>query len=141
MSTLKVNTLQALSGGVVGMGDDVLQRPALQDYAELIGTPSIASGVLTLDLQVGNVFDVSHNANITTLTISNPPVSGRLGSFTLFLTQDATGGRTITWPASVKWSGGTPPSLSTTANKLNKLVFDTRDGGANWLGGLVGKDY
>ena len=127
--------------GDVNFQDLVLQRPEIKDYAETVATPSISSGTLTLDLETGNVFNITHNANITTLTISNPPASGKAGSFTLLLNQDATGGRTITFPAAVKWSGGTAPTLSTTASKDNVLSFFTVDGGTKWRGTQVGKDY
>ena len=127
--------------GDVNFQDLVLQRPEIKDYSETVTAPTIATNVLTLNLENDNVFDVSHNANITTLTISNPPASGKAGSFTLILTQDATGGRTITFPAAVKWSGGTAPTLSTTLNKKNILAFFTIDAGTTWFGSQVGKDY
>lgn len=40
-----------------------------------------------------------------TLTLPTPPATVS-GTITLVLTQDATGGRTITWPAGVKWPDG-----------------------------------
>jgi hypothetical protein len=127
--------------GDLNFQDLILKRPEICDYSETVATPSISSGTLTLNLETANVFNVTHNANITTLTISNPPASGKCGSFTLHLTQDATGGRTLTMPASVKWSGGTAATISTTASKRNKFVFDTIDGGTTWDCALVGKNY
>lgn len=44
-------------------------------------------------------------------------------SFTLVLVQDSTGSRTVTWPATVKWPGGTAPTLSTGAGKVDYLSF------------------
>lgn len=35
------------------------------------------------------------------------------------LVQDATGSRTVTWPATVKWAGGSAPTLSTAANAVD----------------------
>ena len=127
--------------GNVNFQDLLLQRPELRDYSETVGTPSISAGTLVLDLETANVFNVTHNANITTLTISNPPASGKCGNFTLHLTQDATGGRTLTFPASIKWSGGTVATITTTASKKNKFVFDTLNGGTSWDCALIGKDY
>ena len=118
-----------------------LQRANLKDYSEQVATPSISANALTLDCTNGNVFSVAHNANITTLTLSNPPASGRCGSITLILTQDATGGRTIAFPASVKWPDGAAPTISTTANKENVFVLFTVDGGTTWRGSLAGKAY
>ena len=127
--------------GAMNFQDLLLQRPEIKDYSETVATPTIASGVLTLNLETGNVFNVTHDANITTLTLSNPPISGKCGSFTLLLTQDATGSRTLVFPSSVKWSGGTAPTLTTTANKANILSFFTIDAGATWYGCQIGKDY
>jgi hypothetical protein len=42
----------------------------------------------------------------------------------LVVCQDGTGSRTITsWPAVVLWSGGTAPTLTTTANKCDVVSF------------------
>lgn len=53
-------------------------------------------------------------------------------SLILKLAQDATGSRTVTWPATVKWSGGTAPTLTTTASKIDlvSLYYD----GTNYYG-------
>ena len=37
--------------------------------------------------------------------------------------QDATGSRTVTWPASVKWAGGAAPTLTTAANAIDIVSF------------------
>ena len=46
-----------------------------------------------------------------------------VGNFLLRVVQDATGTRTLTWPASVKWPSGTPPALSTGANAEDIVTF------------------
>ncbi len=51
--------------------------------------------------------------------------------------QDATGGRTTTWPATVKWAGGVAPSFVTTANAINIANF-YYDGTNYWGAGLTG---
>lgn len=122
-------------------GGQVLQDHELKDYAETMTAPEISSGALTLNLENGNVFSVAHNANITSLTISNPPASGKAGSFVLILTQDGSGGRTITWPSSVKWGGGVAPTLTTTINAVNLLTFITVNGGTSWYGMLGGAGF
>ncbi len=122
-------------------GDHVVARPELKDYAETKTAPLISSGALTLDLVNGNVFEVALTENVTGLTLANPPVSGKAGSFTLILKQDATGGRTFAWPASVKWADGTAPTLTTTANAIDILTFLTTDGGTTWYGFLGGANF
>lgn len=68
------------------------------------------------------------NGNIATLTLGgnrtiNAPTNLYDESFILFLKQDATGSRTVTWNAVFKWSGGTAPTLSTTANAVDIITF------------------
>jgi hypothetical protein len=55
-----------------------------------------------------------------TFTFSNP-VAGQ--GYQLKLTQDGGGSKTATWPGSVKWSGGTAPTLTTTAGKIDLISF------------------
>ena len=43
----------------------------------------------------------------------------------LVVCQDGTGSRTLSWPSAVLWSGGTAPTLTTTANKCDALAFFT----------------
>lgn len=93
-----------------------------------------------INLSTGNVFELTLTGNCT-FTFTNPPASGKTGSFTLILKQDATGSRTRTWPASVKWPGGVAPTLSTTANRVDILTFFTLDGGTTWYGSLAGVNY
>ena len=41
----------------------------------------------------------------------------------LEIVQDATGGRTVTWPWYVRWSGGTEPTLSTDPESVDLIEF------------------
>lgn len=67
--------------------------------------------------------------------------NGELCSLELTLTQDGTGNRVVTWPASVKWPDGTEPELSTAAGAIDRVVLSTYNGGTAWYGDLVGKGY
>lgn len=118
--------------GVMNAADGVLQRPEIKDYAETVATPSSSAGTLTLDMTTANVFEVTLTENVTTLTISNPPASGKAGSLTLILKQDATGSRTFAWPASVKSAGGTDPTISSAANAVDIYTLLTTDAGTTW---------
>lgn len=139
-SLTSVGTLTGLTvGGTANFQDNTVQRPKLQDYGETRTAPTISSGTLTLNLENGNVFEVALNANVTTFTISNPPASGTAGSLTLKLTADGTA-RTITWGASVKWPGGTAPTLTSTNNKVDVLVFVTMDAGTTYYGFVAGQN-
>jgi hypothetical protein len=126
--------------GELNMADQLLTRPKLKDYSEEQATPSSSAGALTLDMTTANVFEVTLTEN-TTLTFSNPPASGDAGSFTLILKQDATGSRTVTWPAAVDWASGTAPTLTTTASGVDILTFLTTDAGTRWYGFTAGQAF
>ncbi len=128
-----------LATGNFDWDDNELKRPVLIDYAEGKTTPASAA-TIDLDLTLGNVFDVTLD-QATTLTFSNPPASGKAGSFTLYLRQDGTGGWSITLPATVKWEAGTAPTFSVTANQYDIISFLTIDGGASWDGFLGGANF
>ena len=111
--------------------------------AETYTAPSVSSNVITVDLLKGTVFNVSLTANVTSFTISNPTAS-RVNSFTLFLTQDGTGGRTVTWTftsRTLKWAGGTAPTVTSTANKGDVYSFISNDGGSTWYGFVGGQSF
>lgn len=100
-----------------------------------IATPAISAGTLTLDMTSGSYFKVAHNANITSIVLSNILASNST-SFILDLTQDGTGGRTIAWPASVICAGGSKAATlapNTSANARNLYTFVTPDAGVTWV--------
>ena len=102
--------------------------------------PTISSGTLSLDLASGALFAVSLNAAITTLTLANPPASGNLATFVLEFTADGTS-RAVTWPAAVKWAGGTAPTLTSTSTKRDAYAFYTYDGGTTYIGSIIGQNF
>lgn len=55
-----------------------------------------------------------------TFTMSNP-VAGQ--TYCVKITQDASGSRTVTWPSTVKWAGGSAPTLTTTASYVDHITF------------------
>lgn len=77
---------------------------------------------IALNWNNGNVQKVTLGGN-RTFTFANP-VSGF--RYMIELIQDGTGSRTITWPT-IKWAGGSAPTLTTTASKTD-LIFLTWDG-------------
>ena len=111
--------------------DNILQRPVFKDYGETKTALSAAASV-TIDLTTGNVFTITPDQN-TTFVFSNPPASGVAGSFTLIWTQDSSN-RTITWPGSVDWAGGSAPDVTAGNAKIDIYTFFTIDGGTIWYG-------
>lgn len=134
------DTGNVTAGGNLNMVDKTLQRPVIKDYAETPNSLGSISGAVTLNFENGN-FQYGTLAGNVTFTISNPPASGQVGSMTLELIQDGTGSRTVTFPGSVKFAGGTPPTLSTNANARDVLVLYTRDAGTTYSLGVFGLNF
>lgn len=128
-------------GSVPMTGDLRMQRHAIKAYAETLAKPKIFGGALKIILSVGNVFAVTLTADVKSVTLESAPEADTAGSFTLILTQDETGGRSIAWPKSVKWPEGTAPTIGSAPNSETVLRFITIDGGASWRGFLAGKDF
>lgn len=80
----------------------------------------IESGNVLWDLDKKPVAIVVLTGNVT---IPNPTsmVAGLI--YRLTVVQDSTGSRLITWGSNFKFSGGTPPTLSTAANALDEFMF------------------
>ncbi len=140
--------LAMLHGGTVTptagipWADFKLQRPLMVDYAFKVTSPSSAAGTLVLDMVNGNYFDVTLDEDVTTLTLSNPPASGRGGSIIFIARQDGTGTWDITWPVNVIWErfSGLSPDQTTTANAVDIYWLLTIDGGVSWFGLVLGLD-
>ncbi|MBE7465479.1 MAG: hypothetical protein HS116_18535 [Planctomycetes bacterium] len=123
--------------GDLYLGDNTLSRPFILDYAEAVNAiGSIGGGTQDIDLTLGNVVTGTVDTSTTTFTFSNPPASGRAGSFTLILTNG--GSQTVNWPASVDWEGGVAPTL--TAAGVDVLCFTTVNAGTTWYGFVAGLD-
>ena len=114
----------------LAIGTDVLApNGELKGYSETVQAMSAND----VDCTLGNVQTKSISGAVT-LTFSNPPASGKAGSFTLIAT--FSGSPAITWPASVKWAGGTAPD---TVAGIDVFSFMTTDAGTNWLGFTAGQ--
>lgn len=125
------------ASGTLSMADNIVSRPEMKDYSETVNTiGSIGGGTQDIDLESGNVVTGTVDTSTTTFTFSNPPTSGKAGSFTLILTNG--GSQTVNWPAAVDWAGGTAPTLTTAG--VDVLTFTTVDGGTIWYGFAAGLD-
>lgn len=118
--------LRITSAGVVEFKAGITE-----DAVTLTGTST------TIDLATATNFVHDLTGN-TTYTFSNPASTGNATAFTLKIIQDSTA-RTITWPASVDWAGGTAPTLTATNNGVDVFVFYTIDGGTTYYGFTAGQ--
>lgn len=109
------------------------------DMSLVVG-PSSISGTVTLvedDLPSTRLRTLAGNVTLVLPTPVRTP--SRSGTITFVLTQDATGGRTITWPASVKWPDGIPQQPAAAANSVSMIHLLWT--GAQWLGNVGGKSF
>ena len=150
-TTAELNTLDVTTQGtaeaskvvtsdgslVTNFADGVVQRPELKDYSETKVALSAAASV-TCDISTGNVFTLTADQN-TTFVFSNPSPTGKSCAFTLIWTQDGSD-RTITWPASVDWAGGSAPAVTSGSAKIDVYTFFTLDAGTIWYGFQAGAD-
>jgi hypothetical protein len=124
-------------GGSIACADEVISRPRFTDYAETLNAlGDTGGGTDAIDLTAGNVVSATVSTGTQTFTFTNPPATGKAGSFTLFLTNG--GSQTVNWPASVDWAGGSAPSL--TSSGVDVLTFTTLDAGTIWYGFAAGLD-
>lgn len=77
---------------------------------------TISAGVITANLSLSNLYTVTLNANITNFTAINLTA----GSYAFQLTQDATGGRTVTFNSSIFKFSSNANILNTTANAIDR---------------------
>ena len=137
LGTAPTITGMTLAGAVTG-ADQTVSAINLKDYAEVTNAiGSTGGGTQDIDLTLGNSVTATVDTSANTFTFSNPTATDELCGFTLLLTNG--GSQTVNWPASVDWPGATAPTL--TAAGVDKLVFETSDGGTTWLGNLAGLAY
>ena len=84
-------------------------------------TPYIGPGNTNIDWTSGNFAAMTFGSSSASFAFTANPSNA--GLLVLKLTQDATGSRTATWPAAVKWPGGTAPTLTTAANSVDVIRF------------------
>ena len=137
--TSAFTAVTAPSGTIVGTTDTqtlsakTLTNPTVTNYVE---TPYSATptSTITLDLANGTVQIITLGGNVT---VTMPTAtSGK--SFVMMLKQDGTGSRTVTW-STVKWAGGTAPTITSTASRLDLLSFFAD--GTNWYGAVISQNY
>lgn len=101
----------------------------------------VASGALvTIDYAKGTFQNLILAHDVTSVTITNWPKTGRTGRLILQVTN--TGAFALTgWPAGTKWIGGFAPAITPGAGKRDLLVLSTASAGAETFANVVGQDY
>ena len=121
-----VNRFNIAPGGNVGIGTDTtapakqfeITKSAVARFHDLVDAATIA-----VDFDTGQNFAVTLGAN---RALGNPTnvTAGQTGS--IFVTQDGTGGRTLSYGSNWKFPAGTAPTLTTTANAVDRIDYIVR---------------
>ena len=93
---------------------------------------SISSGVVNIDLSLGDLFTLSLTANVTSITFSNLPGSGNGQAIFIRMKQDAVGGWTVAFPASFKAITGSDTAVQSAANAYTDIALTSVDNGTRW---------
>lgn len=125
----------ATKTGAETLTNKILTKPTLNASVQGVQyyTPGVG-GTATLDLSLGNIHKITMPVGNITIAISN----GTVGQvFKIDITQDGTGSRTVTWFTTIKWAGGSAPTLTTTLSKRDSFIFEVT-GTGTYDGFVVG---
>ena len=113
-----------MTGTLIGDGSSLTGIAATNWIANNV---TANSSTTTIDLSNGNAIKFTQTAN-TTVSFANTGTSNIL----TFIRDNGSG--TITWPSSVKWTGGSEPTILSNPRGSDYQVFTllTRDEGVTW---------
>lgn len=127
-----------ISGSVVGTTDTqtlsskTLTKPIINGSQQGLTTDT-DGGTVTFDMSASNIHTVVIAGN-RTFAVTNVAVGQ---AFVIRVVQDATGSRVVSWFATIKWPGGSAPTLTTTGNKTDVIGFLCTSSG-NFDGYILG---
>jgi len=107
---------------VTGLGETTSSDQLEGRFAVEIGTLTDAA-TITPDFGANQNFTVTLAGNRTLANPSNMVV-GQTGS--IFIVQDSTGSRTLSYGTSYDFAGGTAPTLTTTASAVDRIDYVVR---------------
>jgi len=111
-TTLSATGTATFSGAMSATANAYMQIDALTD-----------ASTIAVDMSVGNNFSVTLGGN---RTLGNPTNLTAGQSGVIFITQDGTGSRTLAYSSYWDFPSQTAPTLTTTANAVDVLVYTVR---------------
>lgn len=119
-------------------GNPIVQGPQGAP-GDLVGVTTGTWGGAVVLQSYPQTYISSLTSSVSSMTLPASPIGLQSGTITLVLTQDATGGRTITWPVGVKWTDGIAqqPAAGPNTTSVVHLLWT----GTQWLGMIGGKSF
>ena len=105
----------------------------IQNLIGTISSTTYSGSTIDINWALGNSANVLLN-QATTITFSNVAIGG---TQRVFMCQDSTGSRTVTWPATMRWQFGSAPTLTTTASKCDLLSLIVSTSTTSIYGGIA----
>lgn len=127
MSTIKVNKIEntaSTDGGITITSAGVVTVEAASGSISAISVAA-SDTTKTLDFATSNNFALTL-ANTSSCTLANPSnlTAGQSGS--IFIVQDSTGSRLLTYGSQWDFADGTAPTLTTTASAVDRIDYIVR---------------
>ena len=119
--------------GVETLTNKTLTAPTVTGYTESVVAIGTVTTTNTISLTSGTVQTATLTASTACVFTMPTATAGR--SFVLYLKQAATTGLGTATFTSVKWAGGTAPTITATAGKMDILSFVAD--GTNWYGSAI----
>lgn len=114
------DTTPQLGGDLDAQSNDITSVGGITANQYIGVSQTLTDGAtVSWDLSGGNAATLTLGGNRTFAAPTNLAV----GTYILTVIQDGTGSRTITWNSVFKWTGGTAPTLSTTAGAKDLIAF------------------
>ena len=116
-----LETSVATKTGVETLTNKSLTKPTIDGHVTGYATYTPGVGATaTIDCAADNRHSITMPAGNITIALSNITV----GQIILIeITQDGGGSRTVTWFSTIKWAGGSAPTLTTTGSKKDVFGF------------------
>lgn len=139
---LLANGTRAMSGAL-DMGQNPIGNISTignDDYNEAVRTTSAASGTVDVDLSAANWHEIEADGDIT-ISFSGATSSPPGNSVVVYLEDtDGTGPHSVSWPASVVWSGGNAVTEIPSGDDV-EVTLISPDGGSEWRGRKSGEAF
>jgi hypothetical protein len=123
-------TVTGVSATMVGLGNVTNESKATM-FTSPTFTGTMTDQTITLSQTLTDGVTISWNTDlgrIATVTLGGnrtmaAPTNLKAGTYILYVIQDATGSRTLTWNSVFKWTAAVAPVLTTTAARRDIMTF------------------